>query len=130
MYSKIIGSRGTRILNDDGTERPYRWWHVVVDAAYDWWTGRGWRCRQAEFKRTGTRYYGDGGTIHGTKHLHVETFRGTVVAVWFRCQPLPFGQHEVDGPRATDLQSMYGNPKEGKPAGDNGVELHGVEVRP
>lgn len=36
------------------------------------------------------RYYGDGGTIHGTTHLDVEMQDGKVVAVWFRCQVLPF----------------------------------------
>lgn len=128
--SKIYSvGRGWRYLNDDGNESPMRWYHHVAEKVADWWSSRGWRRRQAEFERTGTRYYGDGGTIHGTKHLHIETFRGTVVAVWFRCQPLPFEQAEVDGPRATDMQRMYGNPKEGKPAGDNGAELHGVEIR-
>lgn len=78
--------------------------------------------------KKGTRFYGGEGTIHGTQHLHVETFRGTVVAVWFRCQPLPFEQCEVDGPRATDMEEMYGNPDNGRPYGDNGIRLHGVEV--
>ena len=42
-----------------------------------------------------TRYYGDGTTIHSTGHLDVEVFEGKVVAVWFRCQMLPFEQADV-----------------------------------
>lgn len=53
---------------------------------------------------TGARYYGDGGTIHNTNHLNVETHCGTVVAVWYRCQRLPFNQSEADGYRATELE--------------------------
>ena len=52
------------------------------------------------------RYYGNGGTIHASTDLDVETHHGTVVAVWFRCQPLPFRQHEVDAQRATDMERM------------------------
>ena len=55
------------------------------------------------------RFYGDGGTIHNTHHLDVETFHGTVVGVWFRCTALPFHQTEVDGPRATSMESMIPN---------------------
>lgn len=37
------------------------------------------------------RYYGDGGTIHGTNHVDVCVDElGHVVQVWFRCQMLPF----------------------------------------
>lgn len=53
-----------------------------------------------------SRYYGDGGTIHSTTYLDVETHHGTVVAVWFRCQMLPFRQTEVDGRRASDMESV------------------------
>ena len=63
-----------------------------------------WRLKQ-RLARPG-RYYGDGGTIHHSGWLDVETFRGTVVAVWFRCQPLPFNQTEVDGDRATEMEHM------------------------
>jgi hypothetical protein len=42
------------------------------------------------------RYVGDGGTIHHTTHLDVMVSEdGTVQAVWFRCQQLPFEQHEA-----------------------------------
>jgi hypothetical protein len=61
-----------------------------------------WRLRQ-RLARPG-RYYGGEGTIHHTGYLDVETFHGTVVAVWFRCQPLPFEQSEVDGERATEME--------------------------
>lgn len=43
------------------------------------------------------RFYGDGGTIHGTGHLDVEVKDGQVVAVWFRCQMLPFRVFARDG---------------------------------
>lgn len=129
LFTVVIGA-DKQIIGVDGRTRPYRWYHAIADSIYGWWSTRDWRRRQNEFKRTGTRYYGDGGTIHSTGHLDIETFHGTVVAVWFRCQPLPFEQHEVDGPRAIDMESMYGNPKEGKPAGAlERIELHGVEVR-
>ncbi len=49
------------------------------------------------------RYYGDGGTIHHTGYLAVETRQGRVVAVWFRCQMLPFRQTEVDAQRAGEM---------------------------
>ena len=63
-----------------------------------------WRLRQ-RLARPG-RFYGGKGTIHNSGWLDVETFRGTVVAVWFRCQPLPFEQTEVDGDRATAMERM------------------------
>lgn len=47
------------------------------------------------------RFYGDGNTIHSTGHLDVETRDGKVVAVWFRCQMLPFKQAEVGASRAS-----------------------------
>jgi len=43
------------------------------------------------------RYYGGWGTIHGTDKLDVEVEDGEVVAVWFRCQMLPFTQHDAKG---------------------------------
>lgn len=49
------------------------------------------------------RYYGNGGTIHRTSYLDVETYKGQVVSVWFRCQMLPFRQTEVDKPRAEEM---------------------------
>lgn len=51
-----------------------------------------------------SRYYGDGTTIHHTGYLDVETHEGEVVAVWFRCQMLPFQQVEVDGIRAPEMR--------------------------
>ena len=59
-----------------------------------------------------SRYYGDGGTIHGTNHLDVETDRkGNVVAVWFRCQMLPFKQTVEDSERVKEMRSVRGLPK-------------------
>lgn len=49
------------------------------------------RRKQKLAGEAGARYYGDGGTIHGTTHLDVEVDPdGKVVAVWFRCQVLPY----------------------------------------
>lgn len=60
-----------------------------------------------------TRFYGRDGTIHRTAHLDVEIdAQGLVVAVWFRCQPLPFKQVNVLNQRAVDMRKMY----EGHPA--------------
>lgn len=54
------------------------------------------------------RFYGDGGTIHHTGHLDVETRNGEVVSVWFRCQMLPFKQTEVDEHRAGEMKFKSG----------------------
>lgn len=70
-----------------------------------------------------SRYYGDGGTIHNSTVLNVETHHGTVVAVWFRCSPLAFTQHESDAERATSMEAMYGNEKR-----SGGYRLTGVEL--
>lgn len=48
----------------------------------------------------GLRQYGPLGTVHRTTHLDVETCAGRVVAVWFRCQQLPFVQAKVSPQRA------------------------------
>ena len=50
-----------------------------------------------------TFLYGDEGTIHRTKYLHVETYKGHVTAVWFRCMRLPFEQVTVSEPRAVEM---------------------------
>jgi len=66
------------------------------------------------------RYYGDGGTIHSGTELDVEVdSSGRVVAVWFRCQPLPFRQADVDVDRANEMRSMYRG---------YGSKLTGVEI--
>jgi len=57
------------------------------------------------------RFYGDGNTIHSTGHLDVETSNGAVVAVWFRCQTLPFKQVEVDAHRAEHMREIVFLPK-------------------
>jgi hypothetical protein len=57
---------------------------------------------------TGIRYYGGDGTVHGNGEVNVELDRwGRVVAVWFRCQPLPFTQNVVQDSRAENLRGMY-----------------------
>lgn len=50
--------------------------------------------KQELARESGARYYGDGGTIHGTGMLDVMVDDvGVVRAVWFRCQKLPYLQH-------------------------------------
>lgn len=51
----------------------------------------------------GLRYYGSDGTIHGTEELNVEVFEGEPVAVWFRCQRVPFDFTRVERQRADEM---------------------------
>ena len=54
------------------------------------------------------RKYGWDMTIHGSSELDIETDdRGLVVAVWFRCQALPFSQVAADEERANEMHAMY-----------------------
>lgn len=54
------------------------------------------------------RRYGDDKTLHRTGYLDVEVdAAGRVVAVWFRCQPVPFVEHRVPDSRARDMRAMY-----------------------
>lgn len=76
-----------------------------------------WRLKQAAAGES--RYYGDGGTVHQTGHFHVETHRGTVVAVWFRCRQLPFEQVEVSETRVTSVTATT----------PVGLRVTGVELR-
>ena len=80
-----------------------------------------WDKLQKLFKECGTRYYGDGGTIHHSMNLNIETYKGKVMVVWFRCQPLPFDVHEIDFYRAQELDYMMNK--------DYIPELHGIEVK-
>jgi hypothetical protein len=51
--------------------------------------------------------YGYDRTIHRTGHLNVELAPdGRVVAVWFRCLPLPYTVHRVDASRAQEMDAM------------------------
>jgi hypothetical protein len=64
-----------------------------------------------------SRYYGDGGTIHNTTTLDIDTDKdGNVIAVWFRCQLLAFNQVRCDDRRTEDLRGVQG------------ARLSGVEV--
>lgn len=57
----------------------------------------------------GTRYYGSEGTIHQNESLDVEVDdNGVVVAVWFRCQPLPFKPSSAGQSRVREMREMYG----------------------
>lgn len=77
--------------------------------------------KQKEARRTGARYYGDGGTIHGSGFVHVEVCDGEVVAVWFRCQQLPFQAVEVSKARGTEMRRAFADIRDE-------VCLVGVEV--
>ena len=56
------------------------------------------------------RYYGGIGTIHNNTELDVETdIVGRVVAVWFRCQMLPFNSTRVDAHRAREMREAQAN---------------------
>lgn len=63
------------------------------------------------------RFYGDGGTIHDTTFVDVETHQGEVVAVWFRCQMLPFKQTDVKINRAIEMRTSNVH-----------SQLHGVHI--
>lgn len=70
--------------------------------------------RERELERSreelGTRTYGFYGTVHSTEHLSVEVDQqGQVVAVWFRCQALPFKQSPANTARSTEMNRMYGD---------------------
>jgi hypothetical protein len=68
------------------------------------------------------RFYGGTSTIHRTGHIDVEICDGEVVSVWFRCQPLPFEQHNVELGRADQMQSMYNEYYEA------GLSIVGVQI--
>lgn len=51
--------------------------------------------------------YGHNKTIHGTQELSVEVSEsGEVVAVWFRCMPLPFHVSTARPERAEEMKRM------------------------
>lgn len=55
------------------------------------------------------RLYGDENTLHGNEELSVEVnAHGRVVAVWFRCQALPFHQSNVSWDRCNEMRRAYG----------------------
>ncbi len=57
---------------------------------------------------TDIRYYGGDTTIHSGGEVNVELdIDGNVVAVWFRCQTLPFTQNVVDWQRAESMRRSY-----------------------
>lgn len=62
-------------------------------------------------RESGLREYGGAGTIHSTERVDVEvTADGDVVAVWFRCQPLPFKESFASTTRGADMRAMYADP--------------------
>ncbi len=67
------------------------------------------------------RIYGRNDTIHHTHHIDVEvSSEGIVQAVWFRCQPLQFKQHNIDYKRKNEMKFLY---KHNKIESLNAVEL-------
>ena len=57
--------------------------------------------------------YGDHRTIHATTEVDVELdTKGQVVAVWFRCHPLPFRQSLAHADRAASMRRMYAQMKD------------------
>lgn len=79
------------------------------------WNAR--RRRRKQRLAAPARYYGGGGTWQDSDVLDVETRNGVVVAVWFRCQILPFRQAEIDADRAVAMQACPAT-----------VRMTGVEV--
>lgn len=70
--------------------------------------------RRKAVKAGAPRVYGFDMTIHQTEVLDVEVRNGEVVAVWFRCQPLPFNQSNTGEVRAQEMRGMYaGSPMPG-----------------
>lgn len=65
--------------------------------------------------------YGNEDTWHDSTVLDVETDRrGNVVAIWFRCQMIPFRQTVVDEARASEMTSHNE---------DLQLELHAVRLK-
>lgn len=62
-----------------------------------------------------TTIYGRDKTWHRTDYFNVETYRGEVVAVWFRCQFVPFDQTEVDSQRAVEMKHEYSRSEDAIP---------------
>lgn len=79
-------------------------------------------------KKSRTRRYGGQGTIHQTGHLDVEIWNGRIVAVWFRCQALPFRQANVDQRRANEMLGMYGTHHMPKLVGVEVADNYGCTV--
>lgn len=118
---KVFTGSGTFKIMSNGTQQPWTWRDEIAERVSRWWNSRGWRRRQKEFKRTETRYYGNGGTIHRSGHVDVEVSKeGKVVAVWFRCQALPFKQSEASIERVAEMMRMCASPI---------GELCGVEIK-
>lgn len=85
-----------------------------------------WQLKQELAKPS--RYYGDGGTIHSSGQVDVEVdANGQVVAVWFRCQPLPFRQSTARDARAIEMRNMY---REGVKCTLTGVEIRDADTVP
>lgn len=102
-------------------EKSYCFYNKWLYNIYRWWYDRNLKRIQSVFNKSNTRYYGDGGTIHNTKHLDVEVHNGKVVSVWFRCQTLPFKTTIVDADRAVAMTRFYYS--------KNLPEIRGVELK-
>lgn len=55
----------------------------------------------------GSRTYGWNGTVHASELLNIQLGPdGKPIAVWFRCQMLPFDVSHVNQPRGVENQSL------------------------
>jgi hypothetical protein len=114
-------ARGGQPMTPEGRRRIRELEHEGGPDRDPGWLGREvdqlWAAKQS--LAAPARYYGEGGTLHGTTELDVETdATGRVVAVWYRCQMLPFKQRTVDDERAISMDQ----------AGAVPVQITGVEV--
>ena len=66
--------------------------------------------------------YGHDKTIHRTTALDVETYKGKVVSVWFRCMALPFQQDEATEERANQMERMSKEINEKE-------EIHAIDIK-
>lgn len=66
--------------------------------------------------------YGHDKTIHRTTALDVETYKGKVVSVWFRCMALPFQQDEATEERANEMERMSKEINEKE-------EIHAIDIK-
>jgi hypothetical protein len=66
--------------------------------------------------------YGHDKTIHRTKLLNVEIYKGKIVSVWYRCLALPFNVTEVDQSRAKEMQFMYEKQ-------ETNIDIEAIEIK-
>jgi hypothetical protein len=96
VYPVFAGSIGRA---REGSMPPDQWCKVPPPG---WWCSRdpgheGPCAARPKRSPSGTRFYGDGGTIHDSGHIDVAVDKdGRVREVMFRCMWLPFSQVSFD----------------------------------